>query len=251
MPLAKPSLIISALLLLMAPAGWAAEVRVAVAANFAAPMARIAESFRAATGHELKLASGATGKFYAQIVNGAPFEVLLAADAETPRRLLAEGHGVPGSAFTYAIGRLVLWSPQPGRVDGQGKVLANPAIRRVAIANPEVAPYGAAAMEVLQARGLVALLQPKLATAQSIAQAHQFVASGNADIGFVALSQVMKPGEPLQGSQWLVPAELHRPIRQDALLLKKGADNPGARALMEYLRGDTARRLIAAYGYGF
>ncbi len=248
------ALILGGCLGLLAAAGAGAEeALVAVAANFAAPMARIATAFTAATGHAVRLSLGATGKFHAQIVSGAPFDVLLAADDETPRKLLAAGHAVAGSSFTYAIGRLVLWSAQPGLVDDQGAVLAGPRWRHLAIANPKVAPYGAAAMEVLRARGLEAATAGRIVTGESIAQAYQFVATGNAELGFVALSQVLmpdRPDRPATGSMWRVPPELHRPIRQDAVLLKAGEKNPAAVALLAFLKGPQARALIAAYGYG-
>ncbi len=230
-------------------AAQAGEVQVAVAANFAGPLARIGAAFTAATGHVLKVSSGATGKFYSQVINGAPFEVLLAADDETPRKLVDAGLAVPGSAFTYAVGTLVLWSAEPGVVDSQGQVLGSDKLRHVAIANPKTAPYGAAAMQVMQARGLAAALAPKLVTAESIARAYQFVATGNAEIGFVALSQVAVPGKPMTGSYWLVPRELYGEIRQDAVLLKAGEANPAARALLDFLKGDTARQIIQAFGY--
>lgn len=228
----------------------AGEVHVAVAANFAVPLARIGVAFGDATGHTLKISSGATAKFYSQVIAGAPFEVLIAADDETPRRLVAEGHAVAGSQFTYAIGRLVLWSARPGLVDDQGAVLASGRFTHLAVANPKTAPYGAAALEVLKARGLAKVLGPKLVTAESIAQAWQFVATGNAELGFVALSQVAVPGRPATGSQWLVPVHLHGEIRQDAVLLKPGEKNPAASALLAYLKSDAARALIRAYGYG-
>jgi molybdate transport system substrate-binding protein len=231
-------------------AAHAGEVQVAVAANFAAPMARIAEGFQAASGHTLKLSSGATGKFHAQIVAGAPFEVLLAADDTTPAKLVESGHAVAGSRFTYAVGRLVLWSPRPGLVDDQGAVLGKGGFAHLAIANPKTAPYGAAAMQVLQALGLAEVLVPRLVTGESIAQAYQFVVTGNAELGFVALSQVAVPGRPMQGSIWRVPATLHDEIRQDAVLLKAGAQNPAALALLAYLKGDAARATIRAFGYG-
>lgn len=237
-------------LLACGPAALAGEVTVAVAANFAGPLGRIAEGFQAATGHAVKPSPGATGKFYTQIVaGGAPFEVLLAADDQTPRRLVDQGHAVAGSNFTYAIGQLVLWSAQPGLVDGQGAVLASGRFGKLAIANPKVAPYGAAAMQVLQSRGLAQALGPRLVTADSVAQAYQFVATGNAEIGFVALSQVAIPGKPMQGSMWRVPQSLYGDIRQDAVLLKAGEKNPAAVALLHYLRSPAARELIAAYGY--
>lgn len=241
--------VVAAALLAAALAASAGEVVVAAAANFAGPMAKIGEAFTAASGNTLKLSSGATGKFYSQIVAGAPFEVLLAADDQTPKRLVAEGHAVAGSNFTYAIGQLVLWSAQPGLVDEQGSVLSSGRFAHLSIANPRLAPYGAAAIEVLRARGLAEALAPKIVTAESIAQAFQFVASGNAELGFVALSQVALPDRPVAGSMWRVPISLYREIRQDAVLLKAGETNPAAAALLEYLKSAPARALIAAYGY--
>jgi molybdate transport system substrate-binding protein len=228
----------------------AGEVSVAVAANFTAPFAQIGEAFTAATGHTLKVSVGATGKFYSQIVAGAPFEVLLAADDETPAKLIGQGHAVPGSNFTYAIGKLVLWSAKPGFVDDQGAVLAAGKFEHLAIANPKLAPYGQAAMEVLKGRGLVDALAARLVTGESIAQTYQFVATGNAELGFVALSQVASPGKPIAGSYWLVPASLHGEIRQAAVLLKTGEKNPAAAALLAYLKSAPARSVVQAFGYG-
>ena len=238
-------------LLLISGTARADEVLVAVAANFAGPLAKLAEGFSASTGHQLKISAGATGKFYTQIVaGGAPYEVLIAADDETPKRLIAEGHAVAGSNFSYAIGQLVLWSAQPGLVDDQGAVLANAGkFNKLAIANPKVAPYGAAALEVLKARQLSDALAPKLVTAESIAQAYQFVVTGNAELGFVALSQVAVPGKPLQGSLWKVPQSLYGEIRQDAVLLKAGDKKPGALALLAYLKSAAAKAVILSYGY--
>ena len=227
----------------------AAETRVAVAANFAAPLAALTPGFTAATGHTLRITPGATGKFYSQILAGAPFEVLLAADADTPQRLIQQGHAVPGSALTYAIGNLVLWSPQPGLVDDQGAVLAAGRFSHLAIANPKLAPYGQAALAVLKVRGLDQLLAPKLVTGESLAQAHQFVATGNAELGFVALSQVAAPGKALVGSLWRVPQSLYPPIRQDAVLLNPGRGKPAALALLAYLQTQPAKALIQAWGY--
>jgi molybdate transport system substrate-binding protein len=232
------------------PAAGATEVRVAVAANFAAPLAQIAEGFTAATGHTLKVSVGATGKFYAQIVAGAPFDVLIAADGETPARLVREGLAVSGTAYTYAIGKLALWSAQPGFVDAQGAVLAAGKFSHLAIANPKVAPYGQAALDVLKARGLTGAVAPRLVTAESIAQAYQFVYSGNAELGFVALSQLLVPGKPAGGSYWLVPPALYGEIRQDAVLLKAGAANPAATALLAWLKTEPAKAVIQVYGYG-
>ena len=238
------------LLLAWACGGSAAEVHVAVAANFAGTMARIAEGFTAATGHTVKLSSGATGRFYSQIVAGAPFEVLLAADDETPARLVKEGHAVTGSDFPYAVGKLVLWSAQPGLVDTQGAVLARADWKHLAIANPRTAPYGRAAMEVLKARGLDPASAGRVVTGENIAQTHQFVLTGNAELGFLALSQVQVPGRPTSGSMWLVPAALYGEIVQSAVLLKAGEKNPAATALLAWLKGDAARAVIQAYGYG-
>lgn len=248
-------------LLLRAALGWLAagsascaradEVLAAVAANFAGPAAQIAQGFKAQTGHDVKLSIGATGKFYSQILAGAPFEVLLSADDETPRRLAAEGHVVAGSAFTYAIGQLVLWSPRAGLVDDQGAVLAHPAkFDRLAIANPRLAPYGLAATEVLKARGLTDAVAPKLVTGESIAQAFQFVSTGNAEIGFVALSQVRVAGKPAGGSLWRVPASLYTPIQQDAVLLKAGGGKKAAAEFLAYLKSAPALAVIQAHGYG-
>ncbi len=232
-------------------AARAGEVSVAVAANFAGPLARLSAGFTAATGHVLKVSSGATGKFYAQVVSGAPFEVLIAADDETPKKLIAEGHAMAGTNFTYAIGRLVLWSAQPGLVDAQGAVLGSSgAFRHLAIANPKVAPYGAAALQVLKARGLTDALTPTLVTAESIAQAYQFAATGNAELAFVALSQVALPGKPPTGSFWLVPQSLYGEIRQDAVLLRAGEKNPAAVALLAYLKREPAQQMIRDFGYG-
>lgn len=229
----------------------AADVSVAVAANFTAPMQKIAEAFERDTGHKALLAFGATGKFYAQIKNGAPFQVLLAADDKTPARLEKEGLGVPGTRFSYATGRLVLWSAQPGLVDDKGEVLRKGTSGHIALADPKLAPYGAAAIETLTKLGLLQSLQPRFVQGENIAQTYQFVATGNAPLGFVALSQVMVDGRIDKGSAWVVPANLHAPIRQDAVVLVKGKDNPAAVTLTSYLRGEKARVIIRSYGYEF
>ena len=247
----RPSLkaLVAAAAMAIAAGVSAADVQVAVAANFTAPMRRIAAGFEADTGHKALLSFGATGAFYAQIRNGAPFQLLLAADDETPARLEKEGATVLGSRFTYAIGRLVLWSAQPGAVDDKGEVLRRPGDTRIAIANPKLAPYGAAAIEALTALGLLQSLQPRFVQGENIAQAYQFAASGNAALGFVALSQVMVEGRVARGSAWVVPAGLHAPIRQDAVLLAAGKDNAAATALLAYLKGDKARAVIRSFGY--
>ena len=230
---------------------YAGVVSVAVASNFAAPMQKIAAVFEQDTGHKAVLSFGSTGKFYAQIKNGAPFQVLLAADDETPRRLGKEGLAVAGTQFTYAVGRLVLWSKQPGLVDDKGEVLREGRFERLAIADPKLAPYGAAAVDSLTRLGLLPSLQARLVQGQSIAQAYQFVATGNAPLGFVALSQVTLDGRLTEGSAWVVPANLHSPIRQDATVLAMGRDNPAVAALVTYLKGDKAGAIIRSFGYEF
>jgi molybdate transport system substrate-binding protein len=224
------------------------NVTIAVAANFAAPMQKIAADFEQESGHKVVAAFGSTGKFYAQIRNGAPFELLLAADDETPAKLAKENAAVPASQFTYAIGKLVLWSAKPAVVDAAGTVLKKGGFDHIALANPKLAPYGAAAVEAMKALGVYDALLPKFVTAENIAQAHQFVSSGNALLGFVALSQVLKDGR-IEGSAWMVPANLHDTLRQDAIILDKGRGKPAAEALMKYLKGDKARAVIRSYGY--
>lgn len=239
----------SALSAVAAPNVQAAEVSVAVASNFAAPMQSIASQFAAATGHSAKVAIGSTGKLYAQIDNGAPFGVLLAADADTVRKLESRGRAVPGTRFTYATGRLVLWSRDPAGVDVKGEILRSGKVGRLALADPRLAPYGRAALEVLQYLKLEPRLRPHFVLGANIAQAYQFVATGNAQLGFVALSQVQLDGRIRQGSAWVVPATMHAPLHQDAVLLQYGRDNPAAVALLAYLRSKEARRIIRSYGY--
>lgn len=225
------------------------EVSVAVAANFSAPMQKIAVEFEKATGHKAQLVSGSTGKFYAQIKSGAPFQLLLAADDETPAKLVKEGDGVPGSQFTYAVGKLVLWSPTPGFVDDKGEVLKAGKFAHLALANPKLAPYGFAATETLKALGLADALQPRLVIGESITQAQQFVVSGNAELGFIAFSQIHKDGKLIDGSYWLVPAKHYTPIRQDAVVLAKGKGSAAVEALAGFLKSDKARAIIKSYGY--
>lgn len=227
----------------------AAEVNVAVASNFTAPMQRIAIEFARDTGHKARLSFGSSGKFYAQIRNGAPFQVFLSADDETPAKLEQEGLTAPGTRFTYAFGTLVLWSEKPGYVDARGEVLKQDGFDKLAIANPRLAPYGKAAVEVLAGLGLLDSLTPKFVQGENIAQTWQFASTGNAELGFVALSQVMKDGKITRGSAWVVPGKLHAPIRQDAVTLASGKDNAAAVALTKYLKGDKARAIIRSYGY--
>jgi molybdate transport system substrate-binding protein len=245
----QPGAWLLAFLAVFSPA-QAAEVGVAVASNFMAPMQKIAQAFEQDTGHKAILSFGSTGSFYAQIKNGAPFQVLLAADSQTPLRLEKEGLGVVGSRVTYAVGKLVLWSRQPGLVDDQGAILRSSRLERMALANPKLSPYGAAAVEVMGQWGVLKDMQPKLVQGENIAQTYQFIASGNAQLGFVALSQVLVDGKITQGSGWPVPPGLHAPILQDAILLTQGRNNPAARALLAYLQGQKARALIRSFGYG-
>lgn len=228
---------------------WADEVQVAVAANFTAPIQAIAKDFEKDTGHKLVAAYGATGQFYAQIKNGAPFEVFLAADDSTPAKLESEGDSVKGSRFTYAVGTLALWSAKPGYVDAQGEVLKKNEFKHLSIANPKAAPYGLAATQVLDKLKLTEATKAKLVEGQNITQAFQFVSTGNAELGFVALSQIYKDGKVTEGSAWIVPSSLHEPIKQDALILNKGKDSAAAKALVEYLKGPKAAAVIKSYGY--
>lgn len=225
------------------------EVSIAVAANFTAPMQQIATAFEKETGHKIVASYGSTGKFYAQIKNGAPFELLLAADEETPAKLIKENAAVAGSQFTYAIGKLVLWSAKPAIVDDKGEVLKKGGFDHIALANPKLAPYGAAGVEVMKALGAYDALQPKIVSAENITQAYQFISSGNALLGFVALSQVLKDGK-IDGSAWIVPSHLYSPIRQDVVILEKGRGKPAALALAKYLKSDKAKAVIQLFGYG-
>jgi molybdate transport system substrate-binding protein len=243
-----PTLALSAALLLASLPAHADEVSVAVAANFSAPMKLIAAEFEKDSGHKVVASFGSTGKFYAQIKNGAPFEILLAADDETPAKLLKENLAVSGSPFTYAVGKLVLWSAKPGYVDGAGAVLKRSAFAHLTLADPKLAPYGAAGVETLKALGVLDTIQPKIVTAENITQAYQFISSGNAELGFVALSQVLKDGRT-EGSSWLVPANLYTPIRQYAVTLAPGRGKPAAEALMKFLKGDKAKAIIKSFGY--
>ncbi len=225
------------------------EVQVAVAANFTAPIQAIAADFEKDTGHKLVAAYGATGQFYTQIKNGAPFEVFLSADDTTPKKLDDEGATVKGSRFTYAVGTLALWSAKPGYVDAKGEVLKKNQYQHLSIADPKTAPYGLAATQVLAKEGLSEQVADKLVTGQNITQAFQFVSTGNAELGFVALSQIYKDGEVTSGSAWIVPASLHDPIKQDAVILTKGKDSAAAKALVDYLKGPKAAAVIKSYGY--
>lgn len=230
------------------------EVYLAVAANFSAPMQELGARFQQRTGHRLIVTFGASGKLFTQIRHGAPFQVFLSADQTTPAALEEAGFAVAGSRFTYATGTLVLWSSapgsaQPGRIESNEQRLRDGDFHKLALANPKLAPYGAAALQVLDAMRLTAATRPKWVMGENIAQTYQFVHSGNAELGFVALSQVMKDGELSHGSGWVIPATLHDPIRQDAVLLQTAADHPAAHAWLDYLRSEEGRNIIHAYGY--
>ena len=225
------------------------QLPIAVAANFTAPMQQLAPEFEKATGHKIVASYGATGKFYAQIKNGAPFEVLLSADDETPGKLAREAAADAASQFTYAKGRLVLWSAKPAVVDAKGEVLKTAGFDHLALTNPKLAPYGAAAVEAMKTLGVHDALAQKFVTAENISQTYQFVKSGNAQLGFVALSQVMKEGKISEGSAWVVPANLHQPIRQDAIVLDKGRGKPAVDALITFLQSDRAKHVIRSFGY--
>ena len=242
---------LTALLVLYTIAGSAnaGTLSVAVASNFTAPMQEIAQVFEKRTGHTLALSFGSTGKFYTQIRQAAPFEVLFAADAATPARIGQEGLGVQASRITYAVGTLVLWSPQPGLIDDGAAVLASERFARLAIANPDLAPYGAAAKQTLEQLGLYARLRPKLVMGTSVSQAYQFVATRNATLGLIALSQVYSNGRIKEGSAWIVPASFHQPIDQDAIVLNPGKSNPVASELMQFMQTDLVRQILESYGY--
>ena len=238
------------LLMLMCQAAIAGEVNVAVAANFAAPAKQIAQLFEKETGNRVSLSTGATGKFYAQIREGAPFDVLLAADEKTPELLEQQGLAVISSSFVYAEGRLVLWSAKPGFVDDKGAVLGSGGDEKIAIADPKLAPYGRAAMEVLQNMGLMQKLGSRVVTGESIGQTYQFAASGNAELAFIALSQIMQNGRVSSGSWWLVSANLYHPIRQAAVELTSAKDKKAADAFLAFLKSREAAAIIESYGYG-
>jgi molybdate transport system substrate-binding protein len=238
-----------AILFLWVSSAHAAEVLVAVAANFTAPMQKIAPLFEKDTGHKVVLSFGSTGAFYAQIKNGGPFHLFLSADDETPLKLEQEGLAVAHTRWTYATGRLVLWCKKTGFVDQNGQVLRSGQFQRLAVANPKLSPYGAATMEAINKLGLMQALQPKFVQGDNIAQTFQFVNTENAQLGFVALSQVYADGQLTQGSAWLVPSTLHAPIQQDAVMLLAGKNNPAAPALINYLKSDKVKAIIRSHGY--
>lgn len=227
----------------------AGEVRVAVAANFAVPMQQIVQNFEKQTGHKVKLSIGSSGRFYAQIHNGAPFDVFLSADEKLPELLEKEQLAVSGSRFVYAQGKLVLWSADDKLVDAKGLVLSDGRFRKLAYADPKLAPYGLAAQQVLKSLKLEQQVQNKLVMGESVTQAWQFVATGNAELGFVALSQILQDGKVITGSYWLVPEQLYQVIQQSAVLLQSAQDKLASQALLDYLKSTEARALIQKFGY--
>ncbi len=237
---------VAALVALGSTAAKADDTQVAVAANFTEPAKEIATAFKAATGHNAILSFGSSGQFYTQISKGAPFQVFLSADTERPAKAEQEGLGVKGTRFTYAVGRLALYSKTPGLVDGAGAVLKTSKFEKLSIADPVAAPYGMAAIETLRKLGVYDTLKPKIVMGTSITQAYQFVDTGAAELGLVAYSQVINVAG---GSRWLVPAKLHSPIEQQAILLQTGVDNPAAKAFLAFLKTPAARAMIKKYGY--
>jgi len=248
MKISRTILSVAMLLLLSVPC-FAADLHLAVAANFTAPMEQLKPLFEKTSGHKLIISYGTVGKFYAQIKNGAPFELLISADDETPIRLGKDGLALPETRFTYAIGKLMLWSTKPGLVDARGEVLKQADFKRLAIASPKLAVYGAAGVEVMKKLGVYEQLQSKLVFGENISQTYQFIATANADLGFVALSQIYKNGSYAAGSHWQVPANLYPQIRQDAVLLTRGKDNPAGRALLTFLKAQETKKIIRSYGY--
>jgi molybdate transport system substrate-binding protein len=234
---------------LFSNSSFAGEVNAAVAANFTAPMQQIAELFQKESGHTVKLSFGSSGKFYSQIKEGAPFDVILAADEVIPQRLEQEGFAAGGSSFVYAQGKLVLWSAQPGMIDAKGAVLGKGNFNKLAYADPKLAPYGMAAKETLENLGLWGRLQGKLVTGENISQTYQFAATGNAELGFVALSQVYKDGKVTEGSWWQVPSNLYKPIKQSAVQLFSAKDPAAAKAFLTFLKGKKAAEIIRRFGY--
>lgn len=232
-------------LLFLVPGAHAEVITVAAATNFAEPLAALGELFRRESGHRLVVSSGSSGQLYAQISHGAPYDIFLSADAERPERLEEEGKAVPGTRFTYALGILVLWRPSGSLTDGEA-ALREDAFLHLALANPRLAPYGLAARQTLEALGLWEPLQPRLVLGENVGQAYSLVATGNAPLGLIALSQIQHPGRQVRGGVWEVPEELHEPVVQDAVLLK---DQPAAREFLDFLRSPRARQVIEAHGY--
>ncbi len=249
MKITTTKLLAGLLLGALAQTAQSGEVSAAVAANFTAPAQQIAALFQQETGHKVTLSFGSSGKFYAQIKEGAPFDVLIAADEKVPQNLEQDGLAVKDSRFVYAIGKLVLWSAQPGFVDAKGAVLGKNAYNKLALADPKLAPYGQAGKETLEALGLWNSVQPKIVTGENITQTYQFAATGNAELAFVALSQITKDGKVMDGSYWLVPANLYNPIKQGAVQLNTAKDAGAAKAFLTFLKSPKAVAVVRSFGY--
>jgi molybdate transport system substrate-binding protein len=249
MQISMTKLFAGLLLSALAQIAHAGEVNAAVAANFTAPAQQIAALFQQETGHTVKLSFGSSGKFYTQIKQGAPFDVFISADTAIPEKLEADGLTLPNSHFVYALGKLVLWSAQPGYVDAKGAVLKKSGFNKLAIGDPKLAVYGTAAQETLEALGLWGSVQSKIVTGENITQTYQFAATGNAELAFVALSQITKEGKVAEGSYWLVPANLYHPIKQGAVQLNAAKDVGAAKAFLAFLKSPKAVAVIRSYGY--
>jgi molybdate transport system substrate-binding protein len=230
---------------------WAGEIQAAVASNFYSPFKKIARQFEKETGHKVQIISGSTGKLYAQIMHGAPFELFLAADQRRPKLLEKNGNAVSGTRFAYALGKITLWSANPNAISEDGEsTLKAKNFTHIAIANPKTAPYGKAALQTMQKLGLWNEVRPLIVQGENIGQTFQFVASQNAQLGFVALSQILDPKNKFEGKRWDVPEKFYDPLKQDIVILKKGKSNPSAKALWKYLQSNAAKLIIKKYGYG-
>jgi molybdate transport system substrate-binding protein len=223
----------------------AGDVKVAVSSNFATTLEKISEAFTKETGHKLVISSGATGKIYAQIREGAPFEVLLSADQTTPMKLITDNLAVEETQFTFAVGRLVLWSLKDKFVDDEGAVIKTSSVNHIAIANPKLAPYGVAAKEYLEKVGIWKIVEAKIVYGENISQTYQFVSTGNAEVGFIAMSQIMDT----KGSYWVVPESQYSPLKHDVILLNKGKTNPIAKKFLEFLKDRKVKAIISKFGY--
>lgn len=241
--------ILTALLICFSSYSRAEDLHLAVAANFTAPMEKLATAYFEETGYKAIMSYGATGKLYAQIKNGAPFQIFLSADQETPKKLIQEGRGIVGTQFTYSIGKLVLWSTQKKWASSTDEILKKGDYKHLAIANPKLAPYGAAAKEILVKMGIWATVQPRLVIGENIAQTHQFIASGNADLGFVAYSQIKKDGKNPERQYWVVPQAMYSQIKQDAVMLLSGKQSVAAKKFFEFMKSKKAKAIIAEFGY--
>lgn len=236
-------------ILLLPRLAWAEQVKVAVATNFVKPMQAISQAFEQSSEHKVQLSFASSGKFYAQIRNGAPYHVFLSADQDKPNRLVKDKLALADSQFTYALGTLVLWSRDTDLIKNSSEVLQSGQFNKLALANPKLAPFGVASIQVMDKLGLKEQLLPRLVRGENVAQAFQFIASGNAELGFIALAQILENGEISKGSAWIVPPHLHEPIRQDAILLKKGTGNSAALALLEFIKTPQAQGIIQQFGY--